>query len=831
KAAAKAAAKAATAAIGKRQAAAKAATTSLTEALSQGIGVQQYWNALMTNPETDSSIKILKAVDQLKPEIKNALKAELKKHAASWIQATAKATTNNKGRFSKTFSLENTQKIEQILSIIYQQDLVGDTETDLKDNVGRIGRALYIAQYAGLVQLKQPTIIDKMGETKKIKHNEESPEEYDKAVGLIYEDIKAACKKTPANSLEIDLRSKLKDDLQTTTSDGKSYLKESIMRAQLEKATLPTMFNTGSYGSLSSRQDTIASKAAAKKIFSGAIDPAYPDMLTEPKEFAAQGLLLEQKEVESIAKEALTSKFEEALNSNSDQLKSLLTQIGKIQKEMDAAATLGETPEALKKANDARKTLQKLLDTEYFIKYLDSMQTTYKLYATLEGNSGFSRDAALRNFLEKNSSITARIWNAFCLVYNTLAQRTGLAQPIKSPKDYLVALVADQERISIALSANHTKLDSDIKLKLAHNAFTRNEHGDIDYAKQINDALSASLINGQPKDLESMQTFFKNQTTGDSFDKIARNYFATHAQQIVTETLDKGKGDLENVLNILDTETRKSVEKSLLAEIKNMSVTVFQEDSNKRVANLANLFTCMKTVQSSEYVDFIKNLTKSSYDLLLGDINNDQKFSDIPMQIHAKLDEGLTEDECAEVAQLIKDLNHSACFTALLQNFFVTDKLVANKARNIRDHIGKTPTDSEKMTMALDEALKTMRTTIKGGRKKAWRGGDDPVVKAKREFMNIFLESLSFSTKRMIANEGHQAAFKALLSNERYAQLANQYLSEHPLKKNSKAYQFLQDIKPDLLDPTGVQHHIILSLTGVNSKKDPLKKNRPSNGI
>ncbi|NBV29249.1 hypothetical protein EBS02_09600, partial [bacterium] len=518
------------------------------------------WNALMTNPKTDSSIKILKAVDQLKPEIKKELKEELKKHAASWIKATAKATTNNKGRFSKTFSLENTQKIKQILSIIYQQNLVADNETDVKANVGKIGRALYIATYAGLVQLKQPTIIDKMGETKKIKHNEESPEEYDNAVGLIYEGIKTAFDETipdPANSLEIDLRSQLKDDLRTITYDVKpyerlSYLKESIMRAQLEKATLPTMFNTGSYGPLSSRKDTIASKAAAKKIFSGAIDPAYPDMLTEPKEFAAQGLLLEQKEVESIAKEALTSKFEEALNSNSDQLKSLLTQIGKIQKEMDAAAKLGETPEALKKAHDAQKRLQTLLDTKDFKNYLDSMQTTYKLYATLEGNSGFSRDAALRNFLEKNSSITARIWNAFCRVYNTLAQWTRWAQPIKSPKDYLVALVADQESISIALSENYTKLDLDIQLKLRDNAFTRNTDGDIDYATQINNALRASLSNGKLDDLKKMQAFFEKQTTGDSFDKIARNYFATHAQQIVTETLDKGKGDLENVLNILD---------------------------------------------------------------------------------------------------------------------------------------------------------------------------------------------------------------------------------------------------------------------------------------
>jgi hypothetical protein len=202
------------------------------------------------------------------------------------------------------------------------------------------------------------------------------------------------------------------------------------------------------------------------------------------------------------------------------------------------------------------------------------------------------------------------------------------------------------------------------------------------------------------------------------------------------------------------------------------------------------------------------------------------------------LDEGLTEDECAEVAQLIKDLNHSACFTALLQNFFVTDKLVANKARNIRDHIGKTPTESEKMTMALDEALKTMRKTIKVGRQKGFAkigsAGGDRVVKARREFMNIFLESLSFSTERMIANEGHRDAFKALLSKEPYAQLAKQYLSKHPLKENSAAYQFLNEVKPELLVsinavPTNGQEPIMLSITGVTKALHQTPRRR--NGI
>jgi len=139
------------------------------------------------------------------------------------------------------------------------------------------------------------------------------------------------------------------------------------------------------------------------------------------------------------------------------------------------------------------------------------------------------------------------------------------------------------------------------------------------------------------------------------------------------------------------------------------------------------------------------------------------------------------------------------------------------------------------MTMALDKALKTMRETNRVGRQKglanSWSGDDDRVVKARREFMNIFLDTLSLSTERMIANEDHRDAFKALLSNERYAQLAKQYLSENPLKEESKAYKFLKDIKPDLLDPTSVEHHIILSLTGVDSKKILSKKSAPSNGI
>jgi len=656
---------------------------------------------LTTNPKTDSSIKILNAVAQLKLDIKETLDADLKKHAASWIQATAKATHDEKGYFSKTFNPSEHEKIKLYLEVIYT---IFDNKlpTDLKERVGTIGRAYYIGEIAKEHDFQQKEL------DKKVSSRPQYiiPKNYATKVQAITDRLEQIREEESKKltGMSHDMAAKLESNI-LLKGDTVTKLQRNIEKAQLAQAILPTMFKTGSYGPLSSRQDTIASKAAAKKIFSGAIYPAYPDMLTEPTEFAEKGLLLEKEEVKSIAKEALTSKFEEALNSNSDQLKSLLTQIGKIQKEMDAAAKLGDTPEALKKANAAQKRLQALLDTKSFKEYLDSMQTTYKLYATLEGNSGFSRDAALRNFLEKNSSITARIWNAFCLVYNRLAQRTGWAQPIKSPKDYLVDLVADQEPISIALSANHTKIDLDIKSKLDLNAFTRNPHGDIDYATQINLALSASLSDGQPDDLQKMQAFFEKQTrtarlTGDSFNKIARNYFATHARHIVTETLKTGSVNLANVLNILDKdkdkETRKSVEKSLLAQIKKMPVAFFQEDSNKRVKNLANLFTCMTTVQSSEYVDFIKNLTKSSYDSLLGEINKHPELSLIPMKIHEKLDEGLTEDECAEVEQLIKDLNHGACFTALLKNFFVKDKLFANKARNIRDHIGKTPTESEK---------------------------------------------------------------------------------------------------------------------------------------